>query len=165
MSNRERYLMGLVGLVAVSLAGQRISKARKIQVDELEGQLAAARKRVEESRALMAAAPKVVEPERRPAALNDITMRILKDLTVPPELEDVKITAVDHTNATDYRMIVEGEFSGLMRFLSYLERPEGDFKVNHVDIARPPQAPVAQSEEGAPVKRTLKGTFSLSRRT
>lgn len=165
MNAREKNLGVLVLLVVVALAIQRVNREHRDEVDNLTGDLVAARDRVQQSRALMASMPKpTVETDRRPAALNETTMRMLKDVTVPLEIRDVKVVSVDHPTPAEFKMVIEGRFGGLMRFLSYLERPDGDFRVNHVDINRV-QETAKEANEESPNARALRGTFQLSRRT
>lgn len=168
LKSREKNLGVLVLLVVVALLNQRANRQNRDDADNLIGDLVAARDRVQQSRALMASVPKTVaETDRRPAALNETTMRMLKDVTIPVEIQDVKVVSVDHPTPADFKMVIEGRFGGLMRFLSYLERPDGDFRVNHVDIGRV-QAEGAKEgavDEEAANARALRGTFQLSRRS
>ncbi len=166
MSAREKNLGVIVILVVVSLFQQRVRRGHKEDIDNMTGEIIAAKERVQQSRALMASAPKPAadEPDRRPAALNETTMKMLRDMTVPVEIKDVKVTSVEHPSPSEFRMIVEGRFSGMMRFLSYLERPEGDFKVNHVEIGRVNGEASKDTEEAPANARDLRGTFNLVRR-
>ncbi len=162
---RERNLGIIVILVVTTLFGQRISRKHKDEILGLQGQIFSARQRVQASRALLASAPKPTSVERRPAMLNDTTMRMLKDVTVPVEIRDIKVVSVDHPSEAEFKMVLEGRFGGLMKFLSYLERPDGDFRVNHVDIARVhPDAP-ANADESEVGARSLRSTIQLTRRS
>lgn len=164
MTKREKTLGTVVVLVISSLSWQRVSRFQREEEATLRSQLLVVRDRVEASRALMATAPKVEEHDRRPAALNDTTMRMLRDLTIPPEIQEVKVENVEHPTPAEYRVSLSGEFKGIMRYLSYLERPDGDFRVNHVQMGRiVPTAP-KEGEEFATPPRRVHGLFTLTRR-
>ena len=166
LNSREKNLGIMILLVVVAMVNQRVNRQHREEADNMTGELVAARDRVQQSRALMASVPKpTLETDRRPAALNETTMRMLKDVTVPVEIRDVKVVSLDHPTPAEFRMVIEGRFGGLMRFLSYLERPDGDFRVNHVDINRVQAEGAKESDEESPNARALRGTFQLSRRT
>lgn len=165
MNSREKNLGVVIVLVALAMFHQKSDRQRKEEVEGMESLLAGARVRVEQSRSLMAAVPQAVESDRRPAALNDTTMRLLSDVTVPVEIKDVKVISVDHPSPTEFKMVLEGRFGGLMRFLSYLERPEGDFQVKHVDIGVAAPGTPKETDEESTDARALRGTFQLVRRT
>ncbi len=163
---REKNLGLMILFVVLALVNQRVNRHHREEQENLTGDLIAARDRVQQSRALMASVPKATtEVDRRPAALNETTMRMLKDVTVPVEIRDVKVVSLDHPTPAEFKMVIEGRFGGLMRFLSYLERPDGDFRVNHVDINRVRAESAKDADEEAPNARALRGTFQLSRRT
>lgn len=164
ISSREKNLAVVVVLVVAAMSIQRMKREQRTELLNAQGEVASAKERVNQSRALMASLPKAAadEPDRRPAAMNDMTMRMMKDVTLPVEVKGIRVVSVDHPTPGEYKMVVEGRFGGIMKFISYLERPEGDFRLNHIDLAKSEEKP--KEGEAPEESRDLRGTFTLVRR-
>jgi len=87
------------------------------------------------------------------------SLQILRELTVPAEVENVKILSVVRADATAFSIQVEGKFSEMMRFISYLERSDSRIQLGNVGLSRSSEAQV-----NGDVVRSIKGTIVVALR-
>lgn len=87
------------------------------------------------------------------------SLQILKELTQPAEVENVKILSMNRADALAFSVQVEGKFSEMMRFISYLERSDSRIQLGNIGLTRSGEA-VANGE----IVRKIKGTIVVALR-
>ena len=172
LNSREKNLGVLVALICLPFLATTVTKKLNHQALVAADRLAGAQRQVEEAQAQLTRA---TERDRAPAAQTTPTvegrhsMTLLNDLTLPPETKSIRVMRVERTGETTFRMELNGEFSEMMRFLSYLERGDSRFSVATAEIHRTqegPRAPagggdVAEATEPVESARLIRGIFNL----
>lgn len=157
MSNREKNLGLMVLVVAVlGITWTLVGQVNR-QIREMTDQLAETEGRLNQTRTLLAG-PANPNQKREQASIaigvdDKDTMILLADLTRTQFSDGIRIVEVDRTSDKTYKVTLDGKFTHMMRFLSFLERKEGKFGVRNMEIAR---APVAQvGLPGAPLSGAM----------
>jgi hypothetical protein len=121
-SRKQREMVRLSD--EVTEAEEKFNKT-KTMIDESVVALAASRPRIQ-----VAPSGQVQNVDRK------ATLHFLRDLTVPEMVDKVKIISAEKKGDAGYTLTVEGEFTELMRFMSFLERKDGKFLLEKASIAK-----------------------------
>ena len=173
MNPREKNLALLVLFVGLIVGWGRVRKMFDKQVEELRSQLSRSQDQLNSSKALIAkatapiAAP--VVQSNATGAGSRVTMSILKDVTTAREARAVRIVRLDRSGDGSFRLVAEGRFAEMMRFIGMLERMEGRFTVQGGDLSRvaaevkPTATPtMTATSEPAEPKREIRASLTLN---
>lgn len=165
LNEREKNLSVFVLIVCLITAVLILKKNTDQKTQEVSEKLATAEDRMRQTQDLL----KVQTPKAVVSGDNKPTMLLLKDLTSPAEAENVRVVSVDRPSETTYTLTLEGKFSDMMRFFSYLERSDGKFQVGGAQISRlddgknPASSPVQMVGASEPAK-DIRAVLNLIRK-
>lgn len=162
---REKLLLVAVLVAGVCTLWIRVQRSGEKAVKNLELRLTQVQQQVDKTQKLLAMTPEKPK-DRGLAGSNAVTLSLLDDLTAPRETAGISILSVEGGSAANIVVTAKGEFSQLMRFLSFMEREQSKFKVESVDFKKD-EAQVAAAnvlDEGVRAGKEIRGIFNLSRR-
>jgi hypothetical protein len=165
LNSREKRLLFLVLTTGLLLAWVKIRSSGMHTVSDLSARLNEIRTQLERSQKLLTSVSDV-EKSRTPSSLpeaNTVTLSLLSDLTAPKQTAGVNVISVENGTNSNYVVTAKGEFSQMMRFLSFMEREQSKFKVESVEFKKLDTQAANSTEEDAPMKE-IRGVFNLSRR-
>lgn len=101
-----------------------------------------------------------ITPLKETPDTNSITMTLLENLSISSQVSKVEITSVVKQSETNFQINCTGRFSELMRYLSYLERSDGAFKVETLKLKKSSQTEQPESPESK-----IEGVINISKRS
>jgi len=155
LSSREKSLAAIIGVTCVVGLGVFIKKQMRLKLERYEAELVSVQQQVQQSRNSIAMFRPV------PQTSSKTVLTLLKDLTQPGDVYNVKIKAVDKIGEDMFKVAIEGEFQNVMKFISYIERTEGAFVVDDADMAKMADT---NTDRNAEPRKIIRGLFTLSTR-
>jgi len=131
LNPREKILAVMVLTGLCFLGGGWLNRRLAETGKALDAQLSEAQANLKSSQLLLKAPAPKTAPVVAPASeiANRLTLTLLRDLTVPEEAASIRVVGLEKVGENGFRLSIEGGFPEVMRFVSFLERPESRFAI------------------------------------
>ena len=124
----------LLGGVVMVVGGYMVfSKNIQTDVLQLQHRVEAAEAQLKRTHILMASVPEEQVRITHPAGLS---LTLLQELTLPLEADRVEVVSLSRSSPPKVTLTLEGEYADLMRYVGYLERDEGRFRISGGEFSR-----------------------------
>lgn len=137
MNTREKILTLLVLSAAIFTGAKFFVGRMDREVASLGERLTRAQEQSKDAGALIARPTHSVDSND---AEEKVTLSLLWDLNAPGVARGsdggVRIVGVERSSPKSFRLTIEGKFAELMRYVSYLERPDGRFVLVAAEVVR-----------------------------
>jgi hypothetical protein len=151
LSNREKNMGVMVLGLSLFIIGWGIRSRWDRKVEQGKESLLGLEERLNQSKKLLTMGNEPEAPLLSSTAVpadSNSSLFLLRDLTDSDVAKKVRIISAERGLNGVYRLEVEGEFQELMRFMGFLERQEGKFVLQTVNIHR------SERIEGGPAGQT-----------
>ncbi len=156
LKKSEKNLLFAILISLLVVLFLKVKKNGETRISIVKSEISSYSEKLNKTKQLLALP---IKPTKETPEMNSITMTLLKNLSASSEVAKLEISSVLKTSETSFQINCQGKFQEIMKYLSYLERMEGEFKVETIKLKK-----IMLNENPDSPTSKIEGVISISKR-